>query len=68
MIKYPPFPLHSLGVVGIMLIRTLVLSITLGMHEMNDHMTNIIGTNSNCDWHWENPPVTHKDNYLERRS
>ena len=20
-----------------------------------------------CDWLWENPPVTHKDNYLEKR-
>ena len=24
-------------------------------------------TNSICDWLWENPPVTHKDNYLEKR-
>ena len=21
-----------------------------------------------CDWLWENPPVTHKDNYLEKRN
>ena len=21
-----------------------------------------------CDWIWENPPVTHKDNYLEKRN
>ena len=21
----------------------------------------------NCDWLWENPPVTHKDNYLEEK-
>ena len=20
-----------------------------------------------CDWLWENPPVTHKDNYLDKR-
>ena len=20
---------------------------------------------NNCDWLWENPPVTHKDKYLE---
>ena len=21
-----------------------------------------------CDWIWENPPVTHKDDYLEKRN
>ena len=21
-----------------------------------------------CDWLWENPPVTHKDNYLEKHN
>ena len=21
-----------------------------------------------CDWLWENPPVMHKDNYLEKRN
>ena len=21
-----------------------------------------------CDWLWENPPITHKDNYLEKRN
>ena len=21
-----------------------------------------------CDWLWENPPVTHKDDYLEKRN
>ena len=21
-----------------------------------------------CDWLWENPPVTHEDNYLEKRN
>ena len=26
-------------------------------------MNKIIG-----DWLWENPPVTHKDNYLEKRN
>ena len=27
------------------------------------HMVFII-----CDWLWENPPVTHKDDYLEKRN
>ena len=22
----------------------------------------------NCDWLWENPPVAHKDNYVEKRN
>ena len=21
-----------------------------------------------CDWLWENPPLTHKDDYLEKRN
>ena len=21
-----------------------------------------------CDWRWENPPITHKDNYLEKNN
>ena len=25
-------------------------------------------TKHKCDWLWENPPVTHKDNYLEKRN
>ena len=29
--------------------------------------TNLICV-SICDWLWENPPVTHKDNYLEKRN
>ena len=24
--------------------------------------------NDICDWLWENPPLTHKDDYLEKRN
>ena len=24
--------------------------------------------NEVCDWLWENPPLTHEDNYLEKRN
>ena len=35
------------------------------------YMAAVVGISSErdvsiCDWLWENPPVTHKDNYLEK--
>ena len=32
-------------------------------------LSTLISVNKSiCDWLWENPPVTHKDNYLEKRN
>ena len=28
----------------------------------------VMHNNYICDWLWENPPVTHKDDYLEKRN
>ena len=30
--------------------------------------TKTIQVSMKCDWLWENPPVMHKDDYLEKRN
>ena len=36
----------------------------------NTNLANCIPRSNSkiCDWIWENPPVTHKDDYLEKRN
>ena len=40
------------------------MQIAILLHDLQLHL-NVINI---CDWLWENPPVTHKDNYLEKRN